>query len=142
MKTGKAHVDKLNEVISGPASQEEPATGESGNLNSENVIDWQELENRVGDKKLIEEMIPVFLNSNIERIELLAEAVKTANAEDIHFLSHAVKGAAASMGAKPLSEAAYKLELAGKESKVEKFESLFENLQTEFGKVKNICFKG
>jgi len=104
--------------------------------NDEKIIDWQEFIDRVGDETLITKIISVFLDKYPQQIEKLRTAVEVSNAEDVRSLTHALKGAAASMGAKPLSQAAYQLELTAKENKKEAFQTLFENIKAEFEKLR------
>jgi len=102
------------------------------------VIDWPELEDRIGDEQLIKEIISGFLADNTKRVELLTEAVKAANLEDIKMLSHALKGSAATVAAKPLSQAACQLNLAAKANNLETPESLLADIQAEFDKLKTL----
>ncbi len=132
----KAQVDEFNELISGPESQEELVACTSENPNSENVINWQNLVNRIDSEELIIEIVEAWLVHNPKRIEALAEAIRQADAEQVRSLSHALKGSAAAIGAIPLSKAAYKLEIAGKQSNHDAFESLFEKIEAEFEKLR------
>ena len=102
------------------------------------VIDWPELEDRIGDEPLIKEIVSSFLADNTKRLELLTEAVKAANLEDIKTLSHALKGSAATIAAKPLSQAASQLNLAAKANNLETSESLLADVQAEFDKLKTL----
>ncbi|MBN2312666.1 MAG: PAS domain S-box protein [Sedimentisphaerales bacterium] len=95
-------------------------------------IDLEELHKRVNNEALIQSMFSVFLYKYPSKVEQLGEAVKRANCEAVRSGAHGLKGAAASIGAKPLSQAAYALECAGREGHQEIFETLFETIETEF----------
>ena len=85
---------------------------------------------------MIKEIISSFFVDNITRLELLIEAVKTENLEEIKMLSHALKGSAGTIAAKPLSQAAGQLNLAAKANNINHFESLLAEVQVEFDRLK------
>jgi signal transduction histidine kinase/DNA-binding response OmpR family regulator len=95
-------------------------------------IDLEELHKRVNNEALIQSMFSVFLDKYPSKVEQLGEAVKRANCEEVRSGAHGLKGAAASIGATSLSQAAYALECAGREGHQDTFESLFEIIETEF----------
>ncbi|GAI26856.1 unnamed protein product, partial [marine sediment metagenome] len=114
VETAKAQIDELSEIISEPTSQEGLPTEASRNLGFENIIDWHGLVERMGDEESIKEIILIFLTDVKERIEMLTEAMKASDAEGIKSYAHALKGAAANVGVKQLSDIAYRLECAGR----------------------------
>ena len=135
VETAKAQIDELSELISEPASQEGLGTETSGNLSFENIIDWPGLVERMGDEESIKEIIPIFLSDVKERIEMLTEAMKASNAEGIKSYAHALKGATANIGAKQLSDIAYRLECAGRQENMTAASPLFDELKAESEKV-------
>ena len=98
-------------------------------------IDLQELEYRAGNVQLINELTKVFLIKCPDYIGELQKAIENGDVQAVTSLSHQLKGAAANMGAKYLSQSANKLELAGKENMVDKFEHLFNDTKNEYLKV-------
>ena len=136
--TVKGQVDQLNEPLSGRQSRKQVPTDERSKQTVQEVIDWPELENRIVDEGLIKEIVLSFLVDNTKRLELLTEAVQAANLEDIKTFSHALKGSAATIAAKPLSQAASQLNLAAKANNLETSESLLADIQTEFDKLKTL----
>jgi len=136
--TVKDQVDQLNEPLSGRQSRKQVPMDERGNQTVQDIIDWPELEDRIGDEPLIKEIVSSFLADNTKRLELLDKAVKAANLEDIKTLSHALKGSAATVAAKPLSQAAYQLNLAAKANNLETSESLLADVQAEFDRLKTL----
>jgi CheY-like chemotaxis protein/nitrogen-specific signal transduction histidine kinase/HPt (histidine-containing phosphotransfer) domain-containing protein len=123
------------ESVSKRDTSDSPLTSTEDSNNDEIPLDWEELENRVNNRALIEKLITLFLDQYPKKIEQLAQAVRSANAQEVGSLAHALKGATASMSAKHLSQAAYQLERAGKEGQVEAFEALMARVQTEFSKL-------
>ncbi len=125
--TVKNEVDELSQSICDAASQ-----------NDEKIIDWSELMERMGnDEGLIKDVIDVWLVETPIRILALGEAVKAVKVEEISLHAHAIKGSAATISAKSLAQAAFQLEIAGKEGKLENAEIIFANIQTEFEKLKS-----
>ena len=135
VETAKAQIDELSELISEPTSQEGLATEASGNLSFENIIDWHGLVGRMGDEESIKEVIHIFLTDVKERIEMLTEAIMACDANGIKSYAHALKGAAANVGVKRLSDIAYRLECAGREENMVSATPLFDELKAESEKV-------
>ena len=73
------------------------------------IINWVELKERFGEEKLIKEIVQAWFVDNPGRIEALAKAIKAKDVEEVQFLSHALKGSAATIGAKLLSQLASQL---------------------------------
>lgn len=128
IETVKDEVDKLNRSISDAAIESD-----------EVVIDWPVLLDRVGDddEEFIAEIAEGWLEDTLPRIEALAQAVKTENAKIINLLAHTIKGSAATISADSLKEAAFLLEIAGKDGKLENAESMFAEMEKEFEKVRS-----
>lgn len=135
VETAKAQIEELRELISEPASQEELATEASGDLDFENIIDWPGLVERLGDEESIKEIVLIFLTDVKERIEMLTGAIMVSDAEEIKSYAHALKGAAANVGVKRLSDIAYCLECAGREKNMAAATPLFDELKAESEKV-------
>lgn len=95
-------------------------------------LDWQLLMERIGDEALIDEIVPVFLKDNQERIELLAEAVKKKDSREIKFYAHSIKGACGTLGAPKLFELGKQLENAGRLEETDKYQPLFDQIKTHF----------
>jgi PAS domain S-box-containing protein len=99
---------------------------------NEEIMNWNQLIDRLGDEELIKEIMPTYLADNKEHFDKLNEAIKTGNAEEINRHAHAIKGTARNVGAKRLSNIAGRLERAGKERDVMTATSLFDELKIEF----------
>ena len=123
---------------SGHQSRKKVPMDERNDQTDKDVIDWPELENRIGDESLIKEIVSRFLADNTKRLEMLTEAVKAANLKDIKMLSHTLKGSVSTIAAIPLSKAVYQLELAAEQKNLETTESLLADIQAEFDRLKTL----
>ncbi|MGD0784291.1 MAG: ATP-binding protein [Sedimentisphaerales bacterium] len=99
---------------------------------SELEIDWQLLMERIGDEALIDEIVPVFLKDNTERMQLLTEAVKKTDTREVKFFAHSIKGASGIVGAAKISELAKQLETAARDEQTDKYVPLYEQIKTHF----------
>ena len=134
----KSQADELCRVVCDTGKQGEPDSETLRSWSEERVIDWADLADRCNnDEELVKEIVEVFFADNPARLGTLAEAINTAKAVEIHSLSHMLKGAAATIGAKPLSKAAYRLELVGKQGDMENADAFFADIKAEFEKLKS-----
>jgi CheY-like chemotaxis protein/HPt (histidine-containing phosphotransfer) domain-containing protein/anti-sigma regulatory factor (Ser/Thr protein kinase) len=131
----KSQVDELTKLCSKSVAQESSLKESAGDEDIKEILNWEELIGRLGDEELIKEIVPIFLNDNKERLEMLAEAVKAGDAKDIKLYAHAVKGAGRNIGAKQLSDVADRLECAGRENDMQAAVPLFDELKAELEKV-------
>jgi PAS domain S-box-containing protein len=134
----RRQINHLNELISGQQSPKEVLVGRDGDQTDKGIIDWAELETRIGSESLVKEIISSFFIDNTTRLELLIEAVKAKNLREIEMLSHALKGSAGTIAAKSLSQAACQLNLAAKANNKNHFESLLDDIQVEFDRLKTL----
>jgi response regulator RpfG family c-di-GMP phosphodiesterase len=95
-------------------------------------IDWQLLMDRVGDEALVDEIVPVFLKDNTERMNLLTEAVKKTDTREVKFFAHSIKGASGIIGAAKISELAKQLETAARDEQTDKYVPLYEQIKVHF----------
>jgi signal transduction histidine kinase/DNA-binding response OmpR family regulator len=99
---------------------------------SEIEIDWQLLMERIGDEALVDEIIPVFLKDNEERMQLLADAVRKNDSREVKFFAHSVKGACGTIGSPKLFELGKQLENAARLEETDKYAPLFEQIKVHF----------
>ena len=103
------------------------------------IIDWLELVTHIESEELIKEIMSSFFADNNARLKLLEGAVKAQNLEEIETLSHALKGSASTVSAKPLSQAACQLNIAVKaKDTMSGFEALFADIKAEFDRLKTL----
>jgi signal transduction histidine kinase/HPt (histidine-containing phosphotransfer) domain-containing protein len=98
----------------------------------EAVINWQQILSRGFDEQLMQEIVPTYLDDNNEQLQKLSMAVETSNIPDIKLYAHAIKGAAANIGAIRLSEIAQRLEYKTVEKDLSDAKELLQSLMLEF----------
>jgi CheY-like chemotaxis protein/HPt (histidine-containing phosphotransfer) domain-containing protein len=99
-------------------------------------INFHLLLERIGDESLIDEIIPVFLKDNAERMEMLSQAIAKNDSKEIKFYAHSVKGAAATIGAVKISELAKQLETAARDSQQADYKAVFDEICSRFNRLK------
>jgi signal transduction histidine kinase/DNA-binding response OmpR family regulator len=102
---------------------------------SEIEMDWQLLIERVGSEELIDEIMPIFIKDNTERMKMLSEAMEKTDQKEIKFYAHSLKGASATIGAAKISELAKQLEIAARDGDNPRYRPLFEELKVRFARL-------
>ncbi|MEO5596856.1 MAG: PAS domain S-box protein [Lysobacteraceae bacterium] len=87
------------------------------------------------DPNLLKQIYEAFHSDSIERISTLRMAVDAEDHASLHKAAHALKGAAANVGAKPMSNTASKLEALGAAGSLADATELINRLQEEFANV-------
>lgn len=131
----KSQVDKLAKLCCDRTPQESNLKETAGIEDSKEILNWDQFITIWGDEELLKEVVPIFLNDNKERLDMLTKAVKAGDAKAIKFCAHAIKGAGRNVGAKRLSDIAGRLEYVGRENDMEAATPLFDELKTELEKV-------
>jgi CheY-like chemotaxis protein/HPt (histidine-containing phosphotransfer) domain-containing protein len=127
----KSTVDDLGRLCSKDAApQPDSADADSAGA----VIDWAQLISRVVEEDIAREIVPLCVEDNRQRLEMLAAAVQAGNAQDVKLYAHAIKGSAANTGAKRLSQAAYRLEYMAYRDDLSQAEQLLQEIRAEFGR--------
>lgn len=127
----KSSVDDLGRLCSKDAvPQPDSADADS----AQDVIDWDQLISRVVEEDIAREIVPLCVQDNRERLEMLAAAVQARNARDVKLYAHAIKGSAANTGATRLSQAAYRLEYMAYRDDLSQAEQLLQEIRAEFGR--------
>lgn len=85
-----------------------------------------------GDEALLEEVIAIFLEYTPGQMKKLEKALDARDAPEVERLAHALKGAAANIGAQHMSLEASALECAAKDAAPEALRSRFSQLQKSF----------
>jgi CheY-like chemotaxis protein/HPt (histidine-containing phosphotransfer) domain-containing protein len=99
-------------------------------------INFHLLLERIGDESLIDEIIPVFLKDNAERMEMLSQAIAKNYDKEIKFYAHSVKGAAATIGAVKISELAKQLETVARDNQQADYQAVFDEMRSRFNRLK------
>ncbi|MBN2136435.1 MAG: Hpt domain-containing protein [Sedimentisphaerales bacterium] len=121
----------------GACSQGAATKGEPVELSGDCVIDWDQLIGRIVDEDIAVEIIPVCVADNRERLVTLTSAVQAGNAEDVKLYAHSIKGSAANIGARQLSEAAAELEHMAYRGDLSRAEELLEQIKAESAKLES-----
>ncbi len=81
------------------------------------------------DRELFSEALGVFLENVPRTLDDLQSAISHANAEQLEFVAHGLKGAASNLCAEPTRYVAQQLEHLGRQGKLQGADSIFEELQ-------------
>jgi HPt (histidine-containing phosphotransfer) domain-containing protein len=84
-----------------------------------------------GDTELFEEITDLFLENFPENITRIREGVTNGDAGALERAAHSLKGSVANFSAKRAFDAAYKLEVIGKEGKLEGAGAALSDLEKE-----------
>jgi signal transduction histidine kinase/CheY-like chemotaxis protein/HPt (histidine-containing phosphotransfer) domain-containing protein len=134
-----AHVDELGRLCSGEGTHGQDLPKESVEVSaSEDVVDWAQILSSWGDEEVIREVVGVFLEDGRRSMELIVEAMKAENAEDVQLYAHRLKGSARQVAAGQLSEKAHCLELAGRKKDMAAAVPLLGQVRAEFDKVTSL----
>jgi HPt (histidine-containing phosphotransfer) domain-containing protein len=98
-------------------------------------INWQDLYQRLPDEALILQFAASFQESAPQLVECLEQSVAQNTPQDIESNAHALKGAAANLGAVLLAKAAWQLENTAREQTGADFKELFVHVRTEFDRL-------
>lgn len=82
-----------------------------------------------GDRKFLLRMIGMFLTDSKKGLAEIEDSIRQLNVSRLQAAAHALKGSAANFLAKPVVDAAYRLELRAKEQNLADAESGFVDLQ-------------
>ncbi len=96
------------------------------------------LQRCMDDEDLMNEIVPVFLQSTEEKIELLQQAIIDKMGPEIKSHAHFIKGGAANAGALALRDSAEAIEQSGKTEDYNTAEKLIPELIQNFEEFKNI----
>ncbi len=84
-----------------------------------------------GDRALLEEIVGLFRADAADRLRAMREAIDRGNGEALRLAAHALKGAAATIGARATERAAAELEQAGRANDFEPVGRLFTTLRDQ-----------
>ena len=93
---------------------------------------------RLGDlagKPLVREIVESFLAETPRRLQLLREALGRADAKDLTFLAHGLKGSSGQIGAKRVAAVSFELEQKGKTADLGSAAVLLTELESELARV-------
>ena len=120
-----------------PAPPEEVQRRATRSGRDSEVIDWPDLTRRIEDDAFAQELVMIFVENNANRLRALTEATRAAAGEQMRSLSHAIKGAAATIAARSLCQAAGNLEKAANAGRLETAEALLAKVEIEFERLRS-----
>lgn len=95
------------------------------------VVDPKFLQSMAGKQPFLKRMFTVFISQEPKRIQEIKDALKSQDVERVRHLAHALKGGAATMGVKRVSEACLALENASKNKDLSTAHDLMPSLESE-----------
>jgi CheY-like chemotaxis protein len=98
-------------------------------------IDWHLLMERIGSEELVDEIIPIFIKDNIQRMQMLSQAVEKNDINEVKFYAHSLKGASGTVGATKLSELGRQLENDARNSDDSNFKPVFKEMSERFSRL-------
>lgn len=81
------------------------------------------------DKEIVAEIIDIFLNEYDDRINAIAENIKSNDYDGLKFSAHSVKGVIANFVAPEVEQQARSLEMMGSEKNLDGVNELFEEFK-------------
>jgi HPt (histidine-containing phosphotransfer) domain-containing protein len=104
----------------------------NGSKFSEQVFDKAKaLENLGGDMDLLKEIIGIFLDDFPNQMKQIREGILTGDAKAVEHAAHSLKGSVANFAAKRAYDAAYRLEVMGREVNLGKANEALGDLEKE-----------
>lgn len=138
-KTISSCEEKLFSNITGNSSDGESITS---NFSEDQVFNMEELLERTdGDKTLLKEMVGLFLETSPELLDSIDKAIRKGETEELRQSAHVLKSAAGSIGANRVFRAAYDLEQAGRENKVESAIKKFEEIKLRLEELEPVLIR-
>jgi two-component system sensor histidine kinase/response regulator len=105
---------------------------------SEQIFDkTKALENLGGDMDLLKEIIEIFLDDFPNQIKQIREGILTGDAEVVEHAADSLKGSVANFAAKRAYDAAYRLEVLGREGNLGEANEALGDLDKEIEEMKN-----
>ena len=102
------------------------------------VFDRADLLRRLGDEELAASIMQEFIQTTPERLNSLAEAKRMQDSKAVHEIAHALKGSAATVGAKALAAVSQKIENAGEKGDLAWLESLLPQAEHELERLRAV----
>jgi PAS domain S-box-containing protein len=90
-----------------------------------------------GDDAFLDKLFGTFLDNATTTIEVLRRAASGGDARGVMQAAHSLKGSGRSIGARPLAEICERLEMLGRAESVQGAGELIDQLEREFGRVKD-----
>jgi len=99
------------------------------------IINWDQLIERLGDEDIIREIIPAYIEDTKDHFEKLSQALKLGDCPSIAFHAHALKGVSRNLDIKRLGDITSQMERAGRENDIETVTLLYSSAEAEVDRV-------
>jgi HPt (histidine-containing phosphotransfer) domain-containing protein len=96
------------------------------------IVKAEVLERIGGDESFLQELLTLYFEEFAEKTKILDTEIQKKNFAAIQELGHNLKGASANLSLPALQAAAYDMEFAGREKKIEKAQAALAALKKEF----------
>ena len=90
------------------------------------------------DEELLAELLELFTDSAASDLEMIKQGISTQDAEAAGDAAHSIKGSAASLGVKGVSETAYEIEKAGRAGDLDAVSKLVGDLEAMVMQIKDL----
>jgi CheY-like chemotaxis protein len=136
IKPGELYVLLQRLLCVEPADESAPPAPPDGAAEDGGPVDLHAaLDGMAGQVEILREAVAVFLEDVPAKLAELEAAVRGGQAEDVHRLSHALKGAASAIGAGRAGELAARLEQIGRDADLEQARDVLQRLHAEIRQV-------
>ncbi|MFQ5646722.1 MAG: response regulator [bacterium] len=109
-----------------------PLQSRSSSKNKKTIIDRRELIDSVeNDLELISDMVKIFFKNTPGQLSDIKEAIRQGNSKELEFAAHTMKGVLANLAAHSAREAAFQLEMMGREQNLGKADEIYGTLVKE-----------
>jgi CheY-like chemotaxis protein len=98
------------------------------NGSNETLINWEQMEESLMDKNLIEELVKCFLQEKSSLLDSLLEAIKEKDAVSVELAAHSIKSAVSNFHAEEVTRCSFNIEKLGKDSKFDQANELYASL--------------
>jgi two-component system, sensor histidine kinase and response regulator len=94
------------------------------------------LEVALGDEDFFKELLQLYVSETAPAIVRLADAVRAGEAETIMRIAHSLKSASGNLRAAQMQALAARLEMMGRDHSLQDASTVFQALESEFGRVR------
>jgi HPt (histidine-containing phosphotransfer) domain-containing protein len=103
------------------------------------VFDQESVLERVGgDMEFLKELIELFRSDYPQKMAQLLRGIKEEDFKTISETAHSIKSASGNLSLTRVYDLSFKIEIMGKESKIQDIEKVYKELEKELGKIKDL----
>jgi HPt (histidine-containing phosphotransfer) domain-containing protein len=103
------------------------------------VFDQESALERVdGDMEFLKELLELFMSDYPEKLAQISKGIKEKDFKTISETGHSLKSASGNLSLTRVYDLSFKIEIIGKECKIQDIEKTYNELEEELGKIKNL----